>query len=147
MQLIQKLKEKAVVEYPMGFDGVKYVFSPELFAKLIIEECAELLEKQHTWISNVAASSLIRSHFNIEPPKSIPDGIDLNDPSWRKILGLDRRVLEGKELAHIRAKMWETFPVNTFNNQRSVTEVFHIDGKKYHLSYFEGYEEIVEEIL
>lgn len=138
MQLIQELKEKAVVEYPMGYDGIKYVFSPEVFAKLIIEECCNVVDY------NNARS--IYSHFNIEPPQPKTQGIDLNDPSWRKLLGLDRRVLEGKELAAIRAKMWETFPVNTFNNQRSVTEVFNFDGKKYHLSHFEN-EEIVEEIL
>ena len=140
MQLIQELKEKAVVEYPMGFDGVKYVFSPEVFAELIVSETLRVIG------ATPSMTETANVHFGIEPPKPIPDGIDLNDPSWRKLLGLDRRVLEGKELAAIRAKMWETFPVNTFNNQRSVTEVFHIDGKKYHVNYFEN-EEIVEEIL
>ena len=144
MQLIQELKEKAVVEYPMGFDGVKYVFSPEVFAELIIEECAKVSDQAEKQCQHPATE--IKRHFGIEVPEANTQGIDLNDPSWRKILGLDRRVLEGKELAAIRAKMWETFPVNTFNNQRSVTEVFHIDGKKYHLSHFED-EEIVEEIL
>ena len=139
-ELVKELKEKAVVEYPMGFDGVKYVFSPELFAELIVTETLRVIG------ATPSMTETVKKHFGIELLEAKTQGIDLNDPSWRKILGLDRRVLEGKELAHIRAKMWETFPVNTFNNQRSVTEVFHIDGKKYHLSYFEN-KEIVEEIL
>jgi hypothetical protein len=36
------------------------------FAELIVEECAELVETQHTWITSVAASALIRKHFGVE---------------------------------------------------------------------------------
>jgi hypothetical protein len=36
------------------------------FAELIVRECAELMEKQHSWITNVAASNLIRKHFGVE---------------------------------------------------------------------------------
>jgi hypothetical protein len=36
------------------------------FAELIVGECAELMEKQHSWITNVAASNLIRKHFGVE---------------------------------------------------------------------------------
>lgn len=36
------------------------------FAELIVEECAELMETQHTWITSVAASTLIRNHFKNE---------------------------------------------------------------------------------
>ena len=36
------------------------------FAHLIILECAELVETQHTWITSVAASNLIRKHFEFE---------------------------------------------------------------------------------
>jgi hypothetical protein len=36
------------------------------FAELLIRECAELMEKQHSWITNVAASKLIRTHFGVE---------------------------------------------------------------------------------
>lgn len=35
-------------------------------AKLIVQECAELVETQHTWITSVAASALIRKHFGVE---------------------------------------------------------------------------------
>ena len=38
----------------------------EKFAELIVEEFAELMEKQHSWITNVAASKLIRTHFGVE---------------------------------------------------------------------------------
>jgi hypothetical protein len=43
-------------------------FSEELekFAELIIQECAELVETQHTWITSVAASALVRKHFGVE---------------------------------------------------------------------------------
>ncbi len=40
--------------------------SAERFAELIVEEFAELMEKQHSWITNVAASKLIRTHFGVE---------------------------------------------------------------------------------
>ncbi len=36
------------------------------FAELIVRECAELVETQHTWITSVAASALIRKHFGVE---------------------------------------------------------------------------------
>jgi hypothetical protein len=38
----------------------------EKFAELIALECAELMEKQHSWITNIAASKLIRQHFGVE---------------------------------------------------------------------------------
>jgi hypothetical protein len=40
--------------------------SVEKFAELIVKECAELIESQHTWITSVAASALIRKHFRIK---------------------------------------------------------------------------------
>lgn len=36
------------------------------FAELIVLECAELVETQHTWITSVAASALIRKHFGVK---------------------------------------------------------------------------------
>ena len=38
----------------------------EKFAELIVRECTELIESQHTWITSVAASALIRKHFGVE---------------------------------------------------------------------------------
>ena len=40
--------------------------SVEKFAELIVKECAELIESQHTWITSVAASALIRKHFGVD---------------------------------------------------------------------------------
>ena len=41
-------------------------FDYKKFAELIVLECAELVETQHTWITSVAASALIRKHFGVE---------------------------------------------------------------------------------
>ena len=41
-------------------------FNYQKFAELIVKECAELVETQHTWITSVAASALIRKHFGVE---------------------------------------------------------------------------------
>lgn len=38
---ILELKEQATVETPIGHGIVKYVFSPEKFAELIVKECAD----------------------------------------------------------------------------------------------------------
>lgn len=38
----------------------------EKFAELLILECAELMEEQHTWMTNVSASNTIRTHFGIK---------------------------------------------------------------------------------
>ena len=41
-------------------------FNYQKFAELIVKECAELVETQHTWITSVAASALIRKHFGVD---------------------------------------------------------------------------------
>jgi hypothetical protein len=54
--------------YPF-FEEYHQVFSnnyQQKFAELIVRECAELMEKQHSWITNVAASNLIRKHFGVQ---------------------------------------------------------------------------------
>lgn len=38
----------------------------EKFAGLIVQECAELMERQHPWITSVSASKLIRNHFGVK---------------------------------------------------------------------------------
>ena len=38
----------------------------EKLAELIVRECAELMEEQHTWMTNVSASKMIRMHFGVE---------------------------------------------------------------------------------
>ena len=54
-QPYEKIKNKAWIDV---YD--------EKFAELIVQECAELVETQHTWITSVAASALIRKHFGVE---------------------------------------------------------------------------------
>ncbi len=46
MQLIQELKEKSMKVMPIGYDTVKYVFDYNVFAKLIIEECTNVIRKE-----------------------------------------------------------------------------------------------------
>lgn len=56
----QRIKELA------DQSGVYLTEFEQKFAELIVVECAELLENQHTWVTNVAASKLIREHFGVE---------------------------------------------------------------------------------
>ncbi len=160
-KLIQELKEKAVVEYPMGFDGVKYVFSPEVFAKLIIEECSAVanhfsdghevrqFDDSKRYLYFVDIGKVLLEHFGIEVSEAKTQGIDLNDPSWRKLLGLDRRVLTPAESAEFISKITgeDLAPLYSSNNQRSITEVYEIDGIKFHVNYLDEGEMIVEEML
>ena len=60
---IRELAEQAGLEY--NFDPMLWL-KHEKFAELIVLECAELVETQHTWITSVAASALIRKHFGVE---------------------------------------------------------------------------------
>jgi hypothetical protein len=64
---VRELAEQATtIEYGVdnGFD--RATLDKEKFAHLIALECAELMEQQHTWITNVAASKAIREHFGVE---------------------------------------------------------------------------------
>jgi hypothetical protein len=142
-ELIKQLKEKAVVEYPMGYDGVKYVFSPELFAELIVSETLRVIG------ATPSMTKTANIHFGIEVPEAKTQGIDLNDPSWRKLLGLDRRVLTPAESAEFISKITgeDLAPLYSTNNQRSITEVYEIDGVKFHVNYLDEGEMIVEEML
>ena len=64
---IQELIKQAThIEEPDGL-FLREVFDQAKFAELIVRECAELVETQHTWITSVAASALIRKHFGVEP--------------------------------------------------------------------------------
>lgn len=63
---IQELIKQAThIEEPDGL-FLREVFDQAKFAELIVRECAELVETQHTWITSVAASALIRKHFGVE---------------------------------------------------------------------------------
>jgi hypothetical protein len=152
-ELIQELKEKSVVEYPMGFDGVKYVFSPELFAELIVRECAKFMDENSGYSATNGCwfpePEDMLKHFGVEVPEPKTQGIDLNDPSWRKLLGLNRRVLTPSESAAFISKITgeDLAPLYSTNNQRSITEVYDIDGVKFHVNYLDEGEMIVEEML
>ncbi len=62
---IQELIKQAThIEEPDGL-FLREVFDQAKFAELIVRECAELVETQHTWITSVAASALIRKHFGV----------------------------------------------------------------------------------
>ena len=64
---IQELIKQAThIEEPDGL-FLREVFDQAKFAELIVRECAELVETQHSWITSVAASALIRKHFGVEP--------------------------------------------------------------------------------
>jgi hypothetical protein len=64
---IRELMPQAYELVRKNHDGY---FTQELLlnymAELIALECAELLEKQHSWITNIAASKLIRQHFGVK---------------------------------------------------------------------------------
>jgi hypothetical protein len=65
---IRQLALQALKQPDTDNDGLTVFDNDELekFAELIVRECAELMEKQHSWITNVAASNLIRKHFGVE---------------------------------------------------------------------------------
>jgi hypothetical protein len=64
----------------------------------------------------------------------------------RRVMGPERRILEGNEREHMLTVFSLVEPINVSNNQRSFTEEYEHAGKKYDVHYFED-ETIVEEIL
>ena len=67
--------------------------------------------------------------------------------AWiRKVMGPDRRKIEGAERDHMLTVFRLLEPVESTNNQRSFTDVYEHAGKTYHVHYFEGESEL-EEIL
>ena len=65
---IKELKEQSMEWVPNQVDPDTKIrlLNAGKFAELIVLECAELVETQHTWITSVAASALIRKHFGVE---------------------------------------------------------------------------------
>jgi hypothetical protein len=66
----------------------------------------------------------------------------------RKVMGPPRRLLEGKE----RENVWLMIllrdePDSFSNNQHSITEVYKINQREYHVHYFSGEDPLIEEIL
>lgn len=64
----------------------------------------------------------------------------------RKVMGPDRRVLEGAEREHMLTVLRLVEPIRTTNNQRSFTDEYIHAGKMYDVHYFDD-ETVVEEIL
>jgi hypothetical protein len=66
----------------------------------------------------------------------------------RAINGPPRRTLEGQEKEHV----WLMIrlidePISASNNQRTITEVYHLNQKEYHVTYFDGELYEIDEIL
>jgi hypothetical protein len=53
----------------------------------------------------------------------------------RKVMGPERRVLTGEEYNHILLIMNLTEPVRSSNNQRTMTDEYRIEGKRYDATY------------
>jgi len=64
----------------------------------------------------------------------------------RKIMGPERRVLEGTEREHMLTVLRLVEPIRSTNNQRSFTDEYVHAGKMYDIHYFLD-EVVVEEIL
>jgi hypothetical protein len=64
----------------------------------------------------------------------------------RKVMGPDRRVLEGVEREHMLTVLRLVEPIRTTNNQRSFTDEYIHAGKMYDVHYFDD-ETVVEEII
>ena len=69
--------------------------------------------------------------------------------AWiRKVMGPSRRTLERQE----RENVWlmilmQDEPDSFSNNQHSITEVYKINQREYHVHYFSKEEPIIEEIM
>lgn len=69
--------------------------------------------------------------------------------AWiRKVMGPPRRTLEGQE----KDNVWLMIqlidePTSASNNQRTITEVYHLNQKEYHVTYFDGGEFEIDEML
>ena len=64
----------------------------------------------------------------------------------RKVMGPDRRVLEGAEREQMLTVLRLIEPIRTTNNQRSFTDEYIHAGKIYDVHYFDD-ETIIEEII
>ena len=64
----------------------------------------------------------------------------------RKVMGPERRVLEGTEREHMLTVLRLVEPIRSTNNQRSFTDEYVHAGKMYDIHYFDD-AVVVEEIL
>jgi hypothetical protein len=66
----------------------------------------------------------------------------------RKVMGPPRRVLEGQEKENVWLMvLMQDEPNVSTNNQHSITEVYRINQREYHVHYFSKEEPIIEEIM
>ena len=66
----------------------------------------------------------------------------------RAVMGPPRRTLEGQE----KENVWLMIqlidePTSASNNQRTITEVYHLNQKEYHVTYFDGDDFVIDEML
>jgi hypothetical protein len=66
----------------------------------------------------------------------------------RSVMGPPSRVLEGQE----KENVWLMIqlvdePTSASNNQRTITEVYHLNQKEYHVTYFDGDDFEIAEML
>ena len=66
----------------------------------------------------------------------------------RKVMGPPRRTLKGQE----KDNVWLMIqlidePTSASNNQRTITEVYHLNQKEYHVTYFDGDDFEIDEML
>jgi hypothetical protein len=66
----------------------------------------------------------------------------------RKIMGPTRKTLEGQERENVWLMiMLQEEPDQVSNNQHSITEVYKINQREYHVHYFPNEDPIIEEML
>lgn len=65
--------------------------------------------------------------------------------AWiRKVMGPERRKIEGTEREHMLTVFKLLEPIESTNNQRSWTTVYEHAGKTYHLTTGDGWDELAE---
>lgn len=74
-----------------------------------------------------------------------------NDPVklkefMRKVMGPPRRTLEGEEYKHMMLVLSLKTPISSSNNQRSWTDEYEHDGRRYDVTYGITDEPIIDEI-
>lgn len=67
-------------------------------------------------------------------------------PAWLKKM-MAKRELEGKEYDHIWTLLQLIEPVNSSNNQRTWTDKYELNGKKYEVTYGLEDKPLIEEVL
>ena len=66
----------------------------------------------------------------------------------RKIMGPPHRTLEGQEKENVWLMIQLVDQPSSFsNNQHTITEIYHLNQKEYHVTYFDGKEYVIDEIL